>query len=305
MGALRRTRGIKDPTQLLRVMLMHLADGCGLRETAARAKLAGLADVSDVAILKRLKGCGAWFEWMAQGLRLHIATQVTDAIPPGRRLRAVDGTMVSEPGETGSRWRLHYSLCLPSLHCDEVTLTTPKEGETLKRYRIERGDILVADRGYAHPMGICHVIDRDADVLIRCNLVTLPFTERQGQPFDVLAHLSQLGSAEAGDWPVAVRAGKRLVSGRLCAVKKSAAATEQAQRRVRRESQRGQVQIRPETLEAAGYVFVFTTLNEAFSAPRVLGIYCLRWQIELHFKRLKSLISLGHLKKHDDIAAKA
>lgn len=96
MGALRRTRGIKDPRQLLRVMLIHLADGCGLRETAARAKLAGLADVSDVAILKRLKGCGAWFEWMAQGLRLHIATQVTDAIPPGRRLRAVDGTMVSE-----------------------------------------------------------------------------------------------------------------------------------------------------------------------------------------------------------------
>ena len=52
LGALRRTRGIKDASHLLRVMLIHLADGCGLRETAVRAKLAGLADISDVAILK-------------------------------------------------------------------------------------------------------------------------------------------------------------------------------------------------------------------------------------------------------------
>jgi hypothetical protein len=200
---------------------------------------------------------------------------------------------------------LHYSLCLPALHCDEVTLTSPQEGETLKRYHVERGDILVADRGYAHPLGICHVLDRGADVLIRCNLVTLPFSERQGQPFDVLAHLRELGSAEAGDWPVAVRAGKRLVPGRLCAVKKSAAATAKAQQRVRRESQRGQTQVQPETLEAAGYVFVFTTLKDECSAARVLSLYRARWQIELHFKRLKSLISLGHLKKHDEIAAKA
>lgn len=46
-------------------------------------------------------------------------------------------------------------------------------------------------------------------------------------------------------------------------------------------------------------------LNEVLSAARILSIYRLRWQIELHFKRLKSLIFLGHLKKHDDIAAKA
>jgi hypothetical protein len=48
------------------VLLIHLADGAGLRETAVRAKLAGLANISYVGILKRLKRCGAWFKWMAQ-----------------------------------------------------------------------------------------------------------------------------------------------------------------------------------------------------------------------------------------------
>lgn len=69
LGAFRRGREIADPSALLRVMLIHLAQGCGLRETVVRAQHGGLDSVSDVAILKRLKGCGAWFEWMAGALR--------------------------------------------------------------------------------------------------------------------------------------------------------------------------------------------------------------------------------------------
>jgi Transposase DDE domain len=305
LGALRRTRGIKDASSLLRVMLIHLADGCGLRETAARAKLAGLAEVSDVAILKRLNGCGAWFEWMIHGIQQQFVAAAPLSLFAGRQLRIVDGTMVCEPGDTGSQWRLHYSVRLPDLHCDEVNLTTPREGETLKRYTINQGDILVADRGYAHPPGIAHVVDAGGDVIIRANLVTLPLTQRDGGAFDILTHLRHLGVAETGDWPVAVKAGKRLIKGRLCAIKKSAAAAEKGQRRVRRESQRGQWQVQPQTLEAASYVFVFTTLDTDYSAARVLELYRARWQIELTFKRLKSLVSLGHLKKHDAIAAQA
>lgn len=306
LGAFRRSGGIKDASVLLRVMLIHLADGCGLCETAVRAKLAGLADVSDVAILKRLKGCGAWFEWMVNGIEQQLLLDNT--APPmiaGHQLRIVDGTIVSEPGVTGSRWRLHYAVRLPDLHCDEVIVTTPKEGETLKRYTVQPGDILVADRGYAHPPGIAHVIDAGGGVIIRANLVTLPLVHHDGSVVDILAKLRTLGIAETGDWPVAVKAGKRLIRGRLCAIKKSEAATKIGQQRVARESQRGQCQVRPETLAAAAYVFVFTTLSAEYAAARVLEIYRTRWQIEITFKRLKSLVSLGHLKKHDPEAARA
>jgi hypothetical protein len=65
------------------------------------------------------------------------------------------------------------------------------------------------------------------------------------------------------------------------------------------------LQIRPETLEAAGYVFVFTTLPDTIPAPAVMELYRGRWQIELAFKRLKSLVQLGHLKKTDARAARA
>ena len=321
LGAISRSTGLSEPSQLLRVLLIHLADGAGLRETSVRAKLSGLASISDVGILKRLKRCGPWFEWIAQALRPGRGAGLGATAPLGdavvlmahhplaqRRLRLVDGTMVSEPGDTGSMWRLHYSVTLPGLACDEVRLTPPKLGETLRRFSVQAGDVFIADRGFANAAGVAHVVDGQADLIVRTNLVTLPMFTLDGARFDVLAHLRALKVGAVRDWPVWVKAdkaGKRKIAGRLCAIKKSEAATEIGQRRVRRESQRGGVEVQPQTLEAAGYVFVFTTLDPSHSATQVLELYRMRWQIELVFKRLKSLLGLGHLKKHDEAAARA
>ena len=59
-------------------------------------------------------------------------------------------------------------------------------------------------------------------------------------------------------------------------------------------------------MEFARYVIVFTTFPKAaFSAAQVLEWYRTRWQVELVFKRFKSLAQLGHLPKYDDESAKA
>jgi Transposase DDE domain len=307
LGALRRTRGVSDAGVLLRVLLIHLAHGHGLRTTSALARQSGLAQLSDVALLKRLRGCADWFEWMARGLRQRWMPQ-----PPqqqscwrGRHIRLVDGTMVSEPGPTGSKWRLHYSVTLPDLHCEEVILSGTEQGETLRRFTAHAGDVFIADRGYAHPAGVAHVRTQGGDVVIRTNLVTLPLRDAQGQRVDVLSLLRPLQVGEYADWPVWIKAGHKLLSGRLCAIKKGALAAQQACRRAQRESQRSGTQIRPETLEAAQYVFVFTTLGTEVDAANVLELYRGRWQIELAFKRLKSLVQLGHLKKNDAQASRA
>lgn len=51
---------------------------------------------------------------------------------------------------------------------------------------------------------------------------------------------------------------------------------------------------------------VFTTLTrEELSPSSTLNMYRGRWQIELVFKRLKSIMEFGHLKKTDQESAKA
>ena len=61
-----------------------------------------------------------------------------------------------------------------------------------------------------------------------------------------------------------------------------------------------------ETLEYAKYVMIFTDLSaDQISCGEVLTWYRMRWQIELLFKRLKSLANTGHLPKHDDGSARS
>lgn len=54
-GAVKGLRQDRDLESLLRVFLMHLACDKSLRETAVRAREAGIADNSDVALMKRLR----------------------------------------------------------------------------------------------------------------------------------------------------------------------------------------------------------------------------------------------------------
>jgi hypothetical protein len=64
--------------------------------------------------------------------------------------------------------------------------------------------------------------------------------------------------------------------------------------------------VQDSTLEAAGYIFVFTTLSaEQFPAARVLELYRGRWQVELAFTRLKAILATGHLKKTGPVGAEA
>lgn len=305
LGAVRRLRGFASVEALLRVLLIHLADGCSLRETAVRARAGDLADVSDVALLKRLRGCGPWFQWMAHELAAQMSLPVAPtALLAGKRVRLVDGSSVCEPGATGSTWRLHYALNLQTLSCDEVHVSQASEGESLTRFTIRAGDVIMADRGFAKRPGLRHVVQHKADVVLRTSLTNLPLQDRRGRPLALLALLRSLAIGQAADWPAGVSDNKGVIAVRVCAYKKTAAQTLAAQEAIRQEASRKRREVKPETLEAAGYVIVLTTLMQP-SAQAIMELYRRRWQIELAFKRLKSLLQLGHLKKIDKDGARA
>jgi transposase len=64
--------------------------------------------------------------------------------------------------------------------------------------------------------------------------------------------------------------------------------------------------IKESTWESCGYIYVFTTLAPgALSVTQALELYRGRWQIELVFKRLKSILPLGYLRKVDPKSARS
>jgi len=97
-----------------------------------------------------------------------------------------------------------------------------------------------------------------------------------------------------------------VVPGRVCAIRKTEEAIRIAHDKIRKEAARKGKQVQPQTLKFARYVIVFTTFPElTFPASEVLEWYRIRWQVELVFKRFKSLAQLGYLPKYDDESAKA
>lgn len=311
LGALRRCRKIPDATVLLRLLLIHLAEGCSLRETALRAREGGIIQVSDVAIMDRLRMSGDWLEWINRELLASWVAPVRSPVYDGAwRVRLVDGTQVREPGPTGSLWRIHYAVDLPSLHCTEISITGSVgagTGESLTRFSVSPGDLLVGDRAYGTANGIDEVAQAGGDVLVRFGWHNLPLWQQDtGERFDLLAHLRGLSGTRQGDWPVEVRAHGRTHAGRVCALKRSRQAAEAARKRARRRSQMMGSAVSVGTLEAAGYVFVFTTATAAaLSTAQALEFYRGRWQVELVFKRLKSLVGISHLHKSDPNTARS
>ena len=308
-GAVTRLRGFDSVPELLRALLLHVGCGYSLRETVVRTKAAGFADVSDVTLLNRLRQAERWLQHLCQEL-LKESGAAWRGPKPRRRMRAVDATVIKEPGKTGSQWRLHYSLRLPELSCDFFALTAAEgqqTGEHLRRFPAAAGDLIFADRGYSNPAGVASLVREGADVIVRLHTSSLPLFGSTGQRFGLLPRLRKIRTAGAiRQWPVWVQAGQGRIAGRLCVVRKSEQAIAMAQRRITRREQKKLRPRKPETREYACYVIVFTTVEESeMSAGEVLEHYRFRWQIELVFKRLKSILAVGHLPKYDDRSSRS
>jgi len=310
--AIRRERGVTDPAVLLRLLLMHAGAGLSLRSTVARAKQQELATMSAVALMKRLRSSENWLAALTHRLFTgsRFGQKVGAAPVTTRRVRVVDATTVQERGSTETDWRVHYSVGLWDLHCDHFQITSEQGGETFKRFPVQRGEILMGDRGYCHREGVAHVVKHGGDAIVRLNLNNFPLLQPStDKGFEILTQLRSLTAFAPQNWPVEFEWNQKRYGARLCAIRKTRTSAEKtkAQLRKREKFKNGKLQrLLPETLESAEYIYILTTLEESeLMAGDVLELYRLRWQIELVFKRLKSLLHLSELPKRTDSSSRA
>jgi hypothetical protein len=303
LGAVRRLRGMGSVETLLRILLVHLADGCSLKETALRAGQLGWGPISAVGIFKRLRAAEQWLAWMARGLYGGIDPKgiVAGAL-------AVDATTIKEPGKTGSLWRVHWSVNLSTLRCQFFELTDVHGGEKFARFPVGPGQLVMGDRGYSTPPGIDDVRVRGGHVLVRANPMSLPmFRSKRGSRLDVLARVRGMKIGEIRAWPAWVKGPEdRWHRGRLVAIKRSMASTRRELRRRERRLTHRERKLGPRGKAMARYVFVWTSLPASEMGRRkVLRYYRARWQLELVFKRAKSIMGLGQLPKRSDASSRA
>lgn len=303
-----RPRVIGSAADLLRVILAYCLGERGLRLTCVWASASGLADISNVALLKRLRGCGDWLSLLIGG----VLSGYAPAAGEGRLIRLIDATNVPQAGAAARKknrlWRVHSAFDLPGERFGHFELTDQQGAERLDRIPVVAGEIRIADRVYLHPERIAAVLEAGADIVVRAGWKSAGWLDETGAALDLPGLLRKSARTGRIDRPIRLaRKNHGPLALRLVAVRKSPEAAAAARRKARRAAQRGGHQISKDTLTAAEWVLLVTSLpaelpagaaaqagreTKTFSTNDVLALYRLRWRIELGFKRLKSVIGL-------------
>ena len=291
-GAFQRVRQVASPSALLRLVLVVCGVGLSYQRTTEVAELGGVGKLSKVSLWRRLQRCGPWLEWLVERL---LAACVERPLAAGYTPRGVDGSVMAGP-KGRVQVRLHFALDLLTLRPSQARVTGLKQGEALSVLSVAPGDLWIGDQGYATVKNVATAKAGGGEVIFRLGRRTLRLWGAEGRPLGLLA-LCRQAPGYAPLWCEASchdGAGGR-TAGRVVVLRLRPAVAARAQCKVRRTVQRTQQRVSAETEEMAGYLCVFTTA-ERLSPDQVLAWYAARWQVELAFKRLKSLLGASDLR---------
>jgi Transposase DDE domain len=309
LGAHQRTRQIRSASDLLRGLLAYTLCMTSFRQLGAWSVLIGLADVSDTDWRKRLQQAGDWLIWLLRELLSVAACQSPWLVRGGwRRILLLDATHLSCPGPRGKVWRLHTAFDLLAGRISELHITDRKVAETLTLFDVQPGDLLVSDSANGYRDRLAYVLGRQADLVSSFSVQSLPLQESEGHALDLIRWLKgrrapagRVCEREVVIWHQGKTYRLRCVAKRLTAQQRQA-----AQRHKKHQARRDKRQITADTLYAAGWMLLLTTLpTSLWSAQQIVQLYQARWHIELLFKRIKQLLHQHRLRCHTAPSARA
>jgi hypothetical protein len=287
-GALVRCRNVPNAVALIRLALAYAVSDLSLKDVAAWARGLGVAQITGPGVFYRLREAEGWLQGVL------AVTLQPDVVPTpvgmAGRLRIVDATVLTGPGSKGTDWRAHVLVDPVTGGLSSVELTNSRGGESYTRWTPTPGDILLGDQAYARARGIAAVCQAGAQVLVRVTPGAIRLCTPDRRVMRVAQLATEVPQVGPREWPVLVpippdgathwplSKAKDWIPARLVAARTT----------------EGKV------------IWLLTTLADGvLSAIQVLRLYRLRWQVELAFKRLKSLLHLDALPSRDGPTARS
>jgi hypothetical protein len=251
--------------------------------------LSGETTMSKVAVFKRIQNSGDWLQWMSTNIYRRAGLLIEK---PGwlkaRDVLLIDGSKDESGGQDRQCYMLHYSMDLFTLSAREFLITDGKTGEKLTNFKkLGKQDLVLADRAYGTLRGIARLKECGAGYAVRLRGRAFNIYDEKGREIDLAREFSGLISGKYGEitgW-CGINGGKEPV--RVCALRKSAINEWKGKQRLR---ERG-TPVSALREEYNKYIIVITSLGKEVTAEQILDLYRARWQIEIAFKRLKSIFN--------------
>lgn len=304
-GAIKRRRGVACAEDLMMLALFHLHNGCTLVEISEIARLTKLGAMSDVAFMKRFEQCGDWFkainEMLVSQATIHYSKP---SWMEGLNVLALDASDVTEKGNSGRTYRLHYVLDIFRMVSVQHKITTNDVGESLCNFVFGENDFIMADRAYSSINGILHCEKSKTKYLLRMRKRSFTVRDARGASIDLVSRLLELKGDDTLDiaaYATNCSGDKALV--RICAKKKAPESIEMSRQKIKRKESKKHINYSDDAIMFNDYIVLITNIDESVSAESILQAYRLRWQVEIHFKRLKSILNYGELPKRREASS--
>ncbi len=300
--AIQRKREISTPDDLMMLSLFHLINGCSLVEISTIAELAKIGNISDVAFMKRFEHCEDWFKWIisqlvSEGL---ISYQKPKSLEK-YNIIGVDATTVSEKGRSRRLFRLHLAVDIFKMETLQHLISARDVGETLTNFTIHQDDLVIADRAYCSKIGIKHCLSGGGNFILRYRRRSFNLYNSKGDKVELLEHLQSLKNTDVLELRLFMRNSDGTTNPvRICGIRKSLDAITKSRKRLQRQESREGIKFTEQTKDFNDYIVLISNLRGEVSATDILDIYRFRWQVEIYFKRLKSIMDFGELPKRRD-----
>jgi hypothetical protein len=286
-GAIKRFRKVPDAMTLLHMLLAYVASDYSIKDTAALFGDGLGPSFCAASLHARLAKSGDWLERL---LSLVLTGDHGDLPVGAKWIRLVDATSLSGPGATGTDWRVHALVDQASGLICSLRVTAARVGESAALHPLCASALLIFDRGYSHAANIHRLAAAAAGYVVRVGPQTIRICDIEnntlkldrlaervvaGEPFDMAVRVPlRLGRKGKNDWHLVK--GVKSVRARLVGMR----------------------------LPSGEVMWLLSNAGAEHHAGEVAALYRFRWQVELVFKRLKSLTGLHALKSREGPTAR-
>lgn len=292
---IKRKRVITDYNILIQACYLYIVERLSYQRLADTMAAKYEVSITDTAWKKWLKKVYNPFLDAAKEI---LAQQCSEICHTDISFVAVDATDISKEGGDGTEVRVHCALPLDTSALDQAHLSDCHCAETIKNIELKEKNCYIADRAYGKAKQILHVFSSNAYFLFRISSqqITLYSDEQCKQKVD----FHNLMTADCFEILCYVKYEKNVQKLRLIGSHLPKERREEAIKRARQTASRKQTKISDCTLINAQWLLLVTNLPEKYTFDLLVSKYYQRWQIELMFKRAKSLLNFHKIRKSSD-----
>ena len=205
---------------------------------------------------------------------------------------AADATDVPQEGRQNIVMRIHTQLSLNNHAGVRMRITDNHTAENISLLPIETRSLYLADRAYGKARQMAHLADNQADFIIRItpNRLKVYIDKECRQPIDFPSLLSEPISSFS--LHAFFRYGGHTYPVRVIGEKLPDEKQNDAEKRVRRKAAKNRCTLRESTILFSKWLIVVSSVDDTATDREILMTYRQRWQIELLFKRSKTLLGL-------------